>query len=309
MSADFTERLDEFAKREGFLRQKGPLSVGVQLTDRALKDGLPIDPETLMTARGGQVQLSGPALKRILASHGIRRTLSSEGGRTSRGSISNMKKYIDFLNDADAQGDVDLSFAERYWVAQVNDYFAAQPLSVDVDDALSLRTLVNRVIAEAKIRESQMGGATVVGTVLQHLVGAKLDLALKRVSITHHTASTADQPGGRAGDFEIGDTVVHVTTSPSEALIAKAIANIKAGRKPIIVTTGKGVATAEGLSETAGYGERIEVFEVEQFIALNIHELANFDLPGRRETVTRLVDTYNEIIDTYEHDPGLRIEM
>ena len=37
-------------------------------------------------------------IQRILADHGITRVLAEEGGRTSRGSVGLMQKYVEFLN-------------------------------------------------------------------------------------------------------------------------------------------------------------------------------------------------------------------
>jgi hypothetical protein len=44
---------------------------------------------------------------------------------------------------------------------------------------------------------------TYVGAILQHLVGAKLDVVLGNGKITHHGFSVADQPSERKGDFYI----------------------------------------------------------------------------------------------------------
>ncbi|MEO5343282.1 MAG: DUF4928 family protein [Gammaproteobacteria bacterium SHHR-1] len=59
----------------------------------------------------------------------------------------------------------------------------------------------------------------------------------------------------------------------------------------------------------AGLGERIDVFEIEQFIALNLYELGKFGAEGRRIAVDDLVMRYNAIIDAVETDPSLKIEF
>ena len=55
--------------------------------------------------------------------------------------------------------------------------------------------------------------------------------------------------------------------------------------------------------------DRIDVFEVEQFIALNLYELGKFGAEGCRVAVTEFVTRYNEIIDDVETDPSLKIEF
>ena len=79
--------------------------------------------------------------------------------------------------------------------------------------------------------------------------------------------------------------------------------------RPVIVTTARGLAIAEGLAEQAGLGERIDVFEAEQFIALNLYELGKFTPQGRHDAVQSVVNRYNEIVQAVETDPSLQIEL
>jgi hypothetical protein len=75
---------------------------------------------------------------------------------------------------------------------------------------------------------------------------------------------------------------------------------------------GRGRRPAEensGLADNAGLGDRIDVFEVEQFIALNLYELGKFGAEGRRIAVSDFVTRYNEIIEDVETDPSLEIEF
>ena len=144
---------------------------------------------------------------------------------------------------------------------------------------------------------------------MQHFVGAKLDCALGQGMFEHNSFSTSDAQSGRAGDFFIGDVAVHVTTAPGEAVVERCRDNINDGFRPIIVTTQRGLTAAEVLSENAGLGDRIDVFEVEQFVALNLYELGKFAADGRRIAVDDLVTRYNEIVDEFETDPSLKIEF
>jgi uncharacterized protein DUF4928 len=66
---------------------------------------------------------------------------------------------------------------------------------------------------------------------------------------------------------------------------------------------------AEGLAANVGLADRIDVFEIEQFVALNLYELGQFGLDGRRTAVTDLVERYNEIVENVETDPSLKIEL
>ena len=50
-------------------------------------------------------------------------------------------------------------------------------------------------------------------------------------------------------------------------------------------------------------------FESEQFVALNLYELGEFETEGRRVAVDDLVTRYNEIAEGVETDPSLKIEI
>ena len=64
-------------------------------------EGLPLDPDQLVTKSGGQVRGLGQSqVQKILARHGIERVLAAEGGRTSRGSLGNMRAYVRFPEPA-----------------------------------------------------------------------------------------------------------------------------------------------------------------------------------------------------------------
>lgn len=136
-----------------------------------------------------------------------------------------------------------------------------------------------------------------------------MDLVLGAGKVQHHGANQNDSGEGRPGNFEIGDAAFHVSTAPTEALIRKCQSNLEAGRGPFIVTTAKGVLVAEGLANNAGIADRLELLEVEQFLATNIHELGLFETEQRRMKIDALVARYNEIVDEHETDPSLRIDI
>lgn len=304
-------RLDAFLAANKHFRGKGPLCVALVVTDHARTMGLPLNPEALITTGEGQVLGLGKGkVQAVLARHGITRVLAEEGGRTSRGSMGNMRAYVAFLNQAHAEAaPVDLDAVERFWVELVQAFFAGKPFTLRLDESLGLRAVIRHLLAQAETRQKEMPGTTFQGTLLQHLVGAKLDLVLGVGKVQHHGANQNDAGEGRHGDFEVGDVAFHVSTAPGEALIRKCQANLEASRKPFIVTTAKGAAVAEGLASNAGVADRLELLEVEQFLATNIHELGLFEAKQRRVKIEELIARYNEIVDEHETDPSLRIDI
>lgn len=307
MPDELNALLTKFAREKTF-RSKGPLGVALVVTDHAKTLGLPLDSESLLTGKGGQVRgLGKSAVQTILARHGISRVLAKEAGRTSRGSIEKMRDYVAFLNALHEKGQEDLDSIELFWIARVRDYFAGQPFRIKLDASRSLMTVIRDIIDQAEARQREASGTQYAGAVLQHLVGAKLELVTGANKLKHHSFSTSDAQHGRDGDFVIEDVAIHVTTSPGEAVIERCRENLDDGCRPLVVTTKRGVPIAQGLADNRGLGDRIDIFDIEQFIAFNVYERGLFAAAGRRATVAKIVERYNEIIDSVETDPSLQI--
>ena len=280
------------------------------VTKHARNMGLPLDSEKLFTKRGGQVLgLGKAAVQSILKKHGITRVLAAECGRTSRGSIDNMREYVAFLNGMHTKGLINLDAIEDFWIDKVREFFASKPFKIKMDASQSLRTVVRGVLSQAEERQRHSAGFYYVGAVLQHLVGAKLDCALGKGKFEHNSFSTADAPGQRKGDFFVGDVVIHVTASPGEAVIERCRDNLNDGYRPVLVTLQRGLTVAEALADNKGIGHRIDVFEIEQFVALNLYELGQFGSTGRKTALVDLVNRYNEILEEVETDPSIKIEL
>ena len=89
------ERLKAF-QEENNIYTKGPLSLVVQFTRLVQNKGFPLNPDDFQTI--SKVQFAGLGdgkLEKIVKEHGITQQLSAEGGRTSRGSMGLMIKYVD----------------------------------------------------------------------------------------------------------------------------------------------------------------------------------------------------------------------
>ena len=301
------EQLKGFASANR-MTGKGALCVALVVTRHARDKGLPLEADQLVTKSHGQVIGMGKSsVQKILSEHGIDRVLAEEGGRTSRGSVRNMQNYVEFLNSLNDLGNVDFSTIEKWWVERVKEHFAGKPFILHLDSSKSLRAVIRDLFDQAEKRQSRVVGSTVFGTVLQHLVGAKLSLLVSDVS--HHGASVADAPQKRKGDFLIEDVCIHVTTAPSESLIEKCTHNLGSGFRPVIITTQTKVSMAQELAEQMGIGHRVDVFDAEQFLAGNLYEIGKFAIDGRRNTADKLIKAYNGIVDDCETDPSLLISL
>jgi hypothetical protein len=303
------ERLAKF-ETEQKINTKGPLCVVLVVTRTASKQSPPYSSDNFLTPQGGQVAgLGRTAVQAILADHDIARVLAEEGGRTSRGSIRRMQGYLDLLNTLHDDGLLDFAAIESWWIGRVKAYFASMPFRLKVDPSKSLRSIVAELIEAAFARQRECPGMMIAGAVMQHLVGAKLEIALPEASVEHQGFAVADAPGGRKGDFLVGDTAIHVTTAPTEALIRKCCDNLSESLRPLIITTQSGAGGASALAKNSDVGDRIDILEMEQFVATNIYEWSRFEHTQRPFSVRELVETYNRIIEQSETDPSLKITV
>jgi hypothetical protein len=69
------------------------------------------------------------------------------------------------------------------------------------------------------------------------------------------------------------------------------------------------VKTAIDLADDVGLSGRVEVWDIQQFLATNINEHSQFDYTARNGKLASIISKYNEIIDAKETDPSLKIEF
>jgi hypothetical protein len=188
------------------------------------------------------------------------------------------------------------------------EHFVAKPFRLRFDATKGFQAIIQDLLAQAKKRQ-QEAGTMYQGAMLQHLVGAKLELALPGIQIGHNGFPVADTVSEWFGGFVINDSIIHITTSPSEAVIRKCQRNLEAGTKPIILTLAEGVTVAKVLASNAGLNGCIDIMDAEQFLAANLHELSLFKTSARLLTLEKLIRAYNRIVADNETDPSLRIEV
>ncbi len=311
-------QFEDFSARKDVNGNKGPIAallvINRQALDRQISNTLtwPLDPGDWKTGKQGQVKgLGGPATQRVLAKHGITRELASEGGRTSRGSMQLMLDYIDLLNQLYASaGDVDLQECENFWIGKAQDFFDRKPFVLSVDSKWGTRRAIRHIVNQAHVRQKESTGSQFVGTLMQHMVGAKLEVLRGEGMVTHHHSNQNDAGSNRKGDFDCEDMVFHVTNMPGVPLFNKCIANLAAGLRPVVITSSKGALVLEALIEEDGaYEGRIDILEFEQFLACNVMELGKFSAEGRKDTLHKIIDVYNHLIATVEKDRSLMIEI
>lgn len=183
-----------------------------------------------------------------------------------------------------------------------------EPFVLSIHPTQLLRAAIRDLLDSVEFRQKKYNGSDIRGKVFRRLVEAKFSLILPSkprymVNMYPDSFSCSDC------EFFIGDVVVHVPSFPGEVVISKCQHNIDDGFHPIIITTCQRVPVAEGLAESAGIANRLEVWDIEQFLSMNLNERGLFCQAGRKDMASRLVDAYNKIIDACETDPSLKIEI
>lgn len=281
------------------------------IVSRMMADGLPITDERLYSNGKSQVRgLSGPAIAKILEQHGETRIFTREGGRTSRGTVFLAAAIRDVLNDTHvSEGNpIDAVFVssklEEFFTKCVRlDYFDKQRITVEIDYTKPLSSVVSDILKAAAERSDKPTGA-----VLQHLVGAKLQLRFPEEKIGIDRANAADMHTDREGDFQVGTTAFHVTTAPMEKLVTRCVENKRAGYRPVILTLESKVQAARQMADNVGMSEQISVQAAEVFIGTNIEEISTYDGDKIRLGLAKLIRTYNARIEKIEIDKSLMIE-
>ena len=197
MKNNAENRLKQF-QVENKATTKGPLSLLVQFTRMVKERKFPLKQDDFLTEKKGQVAgLGGGNLKKILKEHGITQILAAEGGRTSRGNMDLMIKYIDFLNKWNKTETIDFDLVENFWAEQVREYFRNQPFILSADISRTLRISLDELFEQARKRQKQNQGTQYLGAMLQHLRACPIFCVNKK----YHLNGTRSFPNSMANWF------------------------------------------------------------------------------------------------------------
>ena len=297
--------MDSFPARKRVSR--GNVAGGLVLLER-LKTDFNLDIWSHMTPNGFQLK-GATAVKvgEILKRHGETRPLAKEGGRTNRGLLANLGRLLELL-EAEKIGALSgvarnnlLDAMQSGLARRAVELLNAKKLPLHFPRETTTRSALRRILDEAKARGKE-------GEVAQHLVGAKLALRFPDISVENRPASAADESGGQAGDFLVGDTVFHVTIAPNTGHYDKCAENLGANlRVYLLVSNGQLFGVRQYAHER--FGNRVAVESCESFVSQNIEELSEFSGDKIRDGFLRLMKTYNKRVREAETDLSLLIDI
>lgn len=285
---------------------RNTIAVGIVVLDH-LRHKSPITPNQVISP-GGEIIGSRSRLHPILRTYGVSQPEKYLKEVTTRQAHPDGKKLFEaFEYGAIFSG---LIQEEREQIlfeligiltGEINKWFDRQNLKISFERQYSPIEWIHKILEEAKSKSG--------GVVEQHLVGAKLQKRHTEVEISNFPGHAADVQTGRSGDFTVGDTVYHVTATPTPNVVQKCSENIKSALHPVLLVPGDLVAKAKSFAEFAGLEKRLSVIAIEDFVALNIIEMATGNQAKFLEILQEIITIYNERLEEVETDMSLKIEI
>lgn len=286
---------------------KGSIAIALVLLER-LKTHFDLNFESHLAPGRAQIQgASGSSVRAILAEFGETRSFVGEGGRTNRGTPAIGRSLLDALAAAGLDGLPEVHRVEilkglqEILVGKVREFHNRERLRPIYDPAESTRQFVVHLLALAEETGKR-------GPVAQYLVGAKLELRFPEFEVRNESYAAADEPSGRAGDFEVADAVFHVTVAPTTGHFDKCTRNLQDGRRVFLLVPDAVLAGARQNADMAA-PRRIAVEAIESFVGQNIEELSNFGNNRVGDGLLRLLETYNRRVDAVEIDKAMMVEI
>jgi hypothetical protein len=285
----------------------GTIAAGLVVLER-LKNEYKLDLDAHLAPSGTQIAgASGASVAAILRQFDEVRPFAKEGGRTNRGLLAEIEPMLSILETLQLgrleleERNETLTAFQAYLVDRVKDFHNRQKLRFEFDPGKSTWQTIFKLLHDADEERKS-------GPVAQHLVGAKLQLRFPDIRISNESANTADAPTDRGGDFQIRDTIFHVTVAPMIPVFEKCNQNLRRGFRPfLLVPDAKLVFARQTADELCG--GKVSVESLETFVSQNIEELGEFSVVGLKDSLIRLINIYNTRVDEVEVDKSLMIEL
>ncbi len=285
---------------------RNTIAVGIVVLDHmSMKSS--INPHDVISA-GGEIVGSRSQLHPVLRKYGVQQPEKFLKEVTTRQAHPDGKRLFeifiygaifDGLTDQERKNLIDELI--QVLIAEINQWFERQNLKLSINRQDSPVSWITQILEEAKSRSG--------GVVEQHLVGAKLQSRHPHIIIPNFPGHAADVQTGRAGDFVVGTTVYHVTASPTPHVIEKCRNNLNSGLHPVLLIPGDLISKTKSFAEYAGIQTRLTVISIEDFVALNIIEMASGVQKPYFEILDYIIETYNQRLEQVETDMSLKIDI
>jgi hypothetical protein len=283
---------------------RNTVAIGVVVLDHLMRD-CPVSRDEVIS-QGGEVSGARSGLGAILESYNIPSSYLKEV--TTRQGHQDGQRLFERLEwgetliemPEDERGKLLLQLVEGLRNL-ANEWLKRQNLKLDIDRRQAPTTWVNIIVENAKGCSG--------GVVEQQLVGAKLARRFRGMDIPNHPVHAGDRQTERAGDFAFSQLVYHVTSAPSRDVLQKCAKNVRAGLHPILLIPREQENKARILAQDEGIDRELTIISIEDFVALNIIELATEESKDFFSVLKEIVEIYNKRLSEVETDLSLRIEV
>jgi len=286
---------------------RGSIAAALVVLDH-LKEDFNLQLLAHRAAGTGQIKgVSGAAVRKILSRFGEHRQFAKEAGRTNRGAAGDVGKMLSAIGSLGLQSlspedrNKILTSFQEYLVDRVRSFHERQRLSITFDQSKSAWQTINDLLVIANENSKS-------APVAQHLIGAKLQLRYPEMILGNLSYTTADDQLGRAGDFQVENTVFHVTISPTQGVCEKCRSNLASGLRVYLLVPDQVLAAARQIANIEAKGQ-ISVESIESFVSQNIDEISRFSQKQFLTEFRRLLELYNQRVDDVEIDKSLLIEI
>lgn len=248
---------------------RNTVAVGIVVFDH-LRRACPVIRDEVIS-QGGEISGARSGLGKILESYGVpgiylKEITTRQGHQDGQRLFEQLewgKKLAEIPENE--RNDLLIGFIENL-KGFANEWLKRQSLKLDIDRRQAPTTWINVIIENAKGRSG--------GIVEQQLVGAKLERRFKEIPISNYPAHAGDRQTARAGDFAVSSLIYHVTSAPSRNVLQKCVQNIRAGLHPVLLIPREQENKARVLAQDEGVERELIIISIEDFVALNIIELA-----------------------------------
>jgi hypothetical protein len=283
---------------------RNTIAIGIVVLHHMRQNG--ILERDIVISQGGEVSGARSGLGNILETYGIPSSYLKEV-TTRQGHQDGQRLFEQFgwgakfsvLSEADKEKLL-LDLIDRL-LLYAKTWLLRQNLKLDIDRRQTPSFWINLIVENAKDRSG--------GVVEQHLVGAKLERRFKEIDIANFPAHAADYQTDRGGDFNISNLVYHVTATPSRNVLQKCVSNIRVGLHPILLIPRNQENKARVLAQDEGIDKELTIISIEDFIAMNIIELATEENKDFFTILREIVNIYYKRLEEVETDLSLRIEV
>ena len=268
-------------------RTRGDISGGLVLLEH-LRKNFSLDINAHKADNSDQLKgATTLAVAKILERFGEKRPLSKEAGRTNCGLMTNLSNLLKLMKEYPMENltpkrrDVALLEMQQFLAVKATGMIdAKKPPSMPFayHQKMTSRAVIAAILEKAKERGNR-------GMVAKNLIGAKLALRFP---------GAVGSKVGEHGDFQIHDSIFHVSVSPHTEHYKKCTDNVARGLRVFLLVPDDEFAYARELMRMdEAVAKRVTVESVESFLSHSIGFNSAFSIDGEKSALKELLEEFN----------------